>query len=418
MYNISRRRREIEVGQSLRKYYPADEFIANCVLPFTMQKTDVLIEALVSAIKDIGQHISKTDFFRNHRNLCIYLSTFRKVLYPYIIKAENGYICADDSDFRRIRELITDHIYQYILDITDNLSQDFIIALGAERYEKSEAKGLSLAILPSRKTIERCQDSLIFKEPNRLELSIENVHAIRKQLNLSAGGALAVSWNHSKSNYETIGVIGGNDATCFPWFEFCGSAEWMFCLPTAGKTGDGTKPVESACRVYVKQGVLVLPPVQLRSEVETYIRKKKLLRNDFEYNIIAQIVEATAKCEHGALLVFSSRYTSQKESLRLAHKNSRGMQTKTPIPFSDSSKLKKEFYQLTSIDGALLLDFDGNCYAYGVILDGIAKGKGNSGRGARYNSAVTYIKNKSSGKLRRKMFAVVCSEDGMVDVIC
>ena len=104
-----------------------------------MQKTDVLIEALVSAIKDIGQHISKTDFFRNHRNLCIYLSTFRKVLYPYIIKAENGYICVDDSDFRKIRELITDYIYQHILDITDNLSQDFIIALGAERYEKSEA---------------------------------------------------------------------------------------------------------------------------------------------------------------------------------------------------------------------------------------------------------------------------------------
>jgi len=415
----------------LKKYYPVDEFVFNCILPFTMQKTDVLLDALVNAIKNVGLHITETEFYINHPNLGIYLSTFRKVLASYIIASENGYIPADEHDFRIIRNKITDQITQHIMDITDDLSLDFISALGAERYEKGEAKGLSLSILPSRKTIDKCTDALVFKEPNRLELTLENVHSIRKQLNLSNGGALAVTWNYSKAQFETIGVISEGDAIRFPWFEFCGSAEWKFCLPPINinedstpqtpandETKDAPNQIDSACRVYVKQGVLVLPPIQLCSEVEAYIRKKNLLKSDFEYDTISHLVEATSKCEHGALLVFTSRYTARKESLRLAHRNSRGMQTKEPIPFSDRNKLKKEFYQLTSIDGALILDFDGNCYAYGVILDGVARGKGNSGRGARYNSAVTYIKNKSSSKLRRKMFAVVCSEDGMVDVIC
>lgn len=412
----------------MKKYYPVDKFVSKCILPFTLQKTDILLDALVNALKNVGVHITKTPFYSHHPDLCVYLSTFRKVLNPYLLAAENGYIQADEHDFRMVRNRITDQITQHIMDITDDLSLDFISALGAERYEKNEARGLSLSILPSIKTIDKCTDALVFKEPNRLELTLENVHAIRKQLNLSNGGALAVTWNYSKAQFETIGVILEGDAIRFPWFEFCGSAEWKFCLPPSEDTAlratakdsnnDVSSQIGSACRVYVKQGVLVLPPVQLYSEVEDYIRKKNLLKSGSEYETIARIVEATSKCEHGALLIFSSRYTARRESLRLAHRNSRGMQTKEPILFSDQNKLKKEFYQLTSIDGALILDFDGNCYAYGVILDGVAKGKGDSGRGARYNSAVTYIKNKSSCKLRRKMFAVVCSEDGMVDVIC
>lgn len=416
----------------MKKNYPIDVFISNCILPFTMQKTDILLDALISAIKDVGLRISDTAFYKNHPNLCIYLSTFRKVLIPYVNSATNGYVQADEYVFRKIRNLITDQITQHIMDITDDLNLDFISALGAEKYEKGEAKGFSLSILPSKKTIDSCKNALVFKEPNRLELTLENVHAIRKQLNLSCGGALAVCWNHSKSQFETIGVLAEPDAVRFPWFMFCGSAEWKFCLPpNESKTetrhqspsadedeNDEKSQKDAACRVYVKQGVLVLPPIQLCYEVEAYIRKKNLLKNDFQYKTIAHLVEESSKCEHGALLIFSSSYIARKESFRLAHRSSRGMLTKEPISFSDSKKLRKEFFQLTSIDGALMLDFDGNCYAYGVILDGIAKGKGNPGRGSRYNSAVTYIKNKASNKLRRKMFAVVCSEDGMVDVIC
>jgi hypothetical protein len=66
---------------------------------------------------------------------------------------------------------------------------------------------------------------------------------------------------------------------------------------------------------------------------------------------------------------------------------------------------------LTRIDGAVLLTPDGTCHAVGVILDGIATGVGDPGRGARYNSAVRYTAASSAPCL-----IVIVSEDGMIDV--
>ena len=66
---------------------------------------------------------------------------------------------------------------------------------------------------------------------------------------------------------------------------------------------------------------------------------------------------------------------------------------------------------LTRIDGAVLLTPDGTCHAVGVILDGIATGVGDPGRGARYNSAVRYTAASSAPCL-----IVIVSEDGLIDV--
>ena len=67
---------------------------------------------------------------------------------------------------------------------------------------------------------------------------------------------------------------------------------------------------------------------------------------------------------------------------------------------------------VTSIDGAVLLDPEGYCYSIGVILDGRASGRGDSARGARYNSALRYVESSEY-----PCIAVVVSEDGLVDVI-
>lgn len=54
-------------------------------------------------------------------------------------------------------------------------------------------------------------------------------------------------------------------------------------------------------------------------------------------------------------------------------------------------------FRITSIDGAVLLNFDGNAYAIGAILDGIAVENSNRGRGAKYNSGYT------SSRIRKRM---------------
>ena len=66
---------------------------------------------------------------------------------------------------------------------------------------------------------------------------------------------------------------------------------------------------------------------------------------------------------------------------------------------------------LTKIDGAVLLTPDGTCHAVGVILDGLATGVGDPGRGARYNSAVRYTAASTAPCL-----IVIVSDDGMIDV--
>jgi hypothetical protein len=68
--------------------------------------------------------------------------------------------------------------------------------------------------------------------------------------------------------------------------------------------------------------------------------------------------------------------------------------------------------QASSIDGAVLIEPSGVCYAIGVILDGQATEKGDSSRGARYNSAVRYTSSSPYPCL-----AIVVSEDGWIDLL-
>jgi hypothetical protein len=67
---------------------------------------------------------------------------------------------------------------------------------------------------------------------------------------------------------------------------------------------------------------------------------------------------------------------------------------------------------VTSIDGAVLVDPAGTCHAVGVILDGHASGKGDSSRGARFNSAVRYHETQSADCL-----VIIVSEDGMINLL-
>ena len=72
----------------------------------------------------------------------------------------------------------------------------------------------------------------------------------------------------------------------------------------------------------------------------------------------------------------------------------------------------KEVARLGGIDGAIMLGPDGRCYAFGVILDGLATATGDRARGARFNSSVRYQKTSNKGTI-----VIVISDDGTVDLI-
>ena len=79
----------------------------------------------------------------------------------------------------------------------------------------------------------------------------------------------------------------------------------------------------------------------------------------------------------------------------------------------DPVELTSELYrQVSSIDGAILVDPFGVCHAVGVILDGMTQPECTPSRGARFNSGVRYVYAGEASRL-----AIVVSDDETVDVI-
>jgi len=145
-----------------------------------------------------------------------------------------------------------------------------------------------------------------------------------------------------------------------------------------------------------------LPKLKINKEIFDDVLKRifpEISNQDLEN--LWNIVNTATMQKHGALLIISSEV--EKESIRLAKQSTK----------IEPAKLNESLIRnVTSIDGAILLDSDGICHSIGVILDGIATpNKGTSERGARYNSAVRYVENH-----KKKCVAVIISEDGMVDV--
>ena len=113
------------------------------------------------------------------------------------------------------------------------------------------------------------------------------------------------------------------------------------------------------------------------------------------------VVLEASRQKHGTLLVITTEALAEADRLKLQ------CTLVEPVPLTPLiTRL------VTSIDGAVLLDPEGYCYSIGVILDGRASGRGNSARGARYNSALRYVESSDY-----PCIAVVVSEDGLVDVI-
>lgn len=140
---------------------------------------------------------------------------------------------------------------------------------------------------------------------------------------------------------------------------------------------------------------------------------------------IIKILNYMKKQKHGTMLVVSM---DAKAEVKRLCECGRGIEIKK-INFydmicTDEANTQDIIQRITSIDGAVVCDLAGNCYGLGVIVDGraynpntnTAYGRNkNIGRGARYNSSVTYVEDCKERGI--KCLCVVISEDGTVDVV-
>lgn len=123
--------------------------------------------------------------------------------------------------------------------------------------------------------------------------------------------------------------------------------------------------------------------------------------SDMDFNYLLSV--NLTQIKKGAMLIISDE--AEKEAVRLS-KQCMAIKPKK-LTFEILSNMAK-------IDGGILINRQGICYANGVLLDGIVGHRGDAARGSRFNSALTYHENN---EFTKATMIVVVSEDGMVDII-
>lgn len=225
---------------------------------------------------------------------------------------------------------------------------------------------------------------------SNVKFNTSNLREIRKLLEISKG---KVCLDVLKIRKEIIGygIVDESDSTSSTYYyiRFHGKNSW---------------------ELYKGQTVL-LRFEKGQFKVPLDIRKEDILqklKDKFHDNFnkdIANIIIAAINQKHGTMVVVSSNAKNETSSI-LEKGKGKGLHK------VDLTKLDPEMItQLCAIDGALMIDPYGNCEGIGLILPNSGSKKGDSSRGARFNSAKAYSdKHKDD-------FICVISEDGMVDFL-
>lgn len=105
--------------------------------------------------------------------------------------------------------------------------------------------------------------------------------------------------------------------------------------------------------------------------------------------------------KHGNMIVVASDALSESQRL-----------TQQGTIITPTLMTKELLSHVSNIDGTIILDPHGTCYAIGVILDGAAIEDCTPSRGSRYNSGLRYVNASDNSRL-----AIVISDDNTVDII-
>ena len=121
---------------------------------------------------------------------------------------------------------------------------------------------------------------------------------------------------------------------------------------------------------------------------------------------LTSIISEAKKQPHGTTIIITDKAEDECDRLR---SHNRAIQIYPVIAERETMR------SITAIDGAVIIDPYGKCYALGAILDGESGKHGDMARGARYNSAITYV-DYWQKKRGDKIIAIIVSADESLDV--
>ena len=385
-------------------------FIENYLDYFTFQN----IVSVKTGIIDYLINGEKSKFIKKHKETKFILDSISDGLTFFYKNNDSFFVSSlQDNSYSKIEKMVYDGIIQLIYanlrNYTLDLDEDIIIGLSGSVHESKETKDLKLAIIPSREYLKEQENEICFSDDSKLELTPININAIRKQLNLSGQGALAIAFNE-KMKYETVGVVSDKVLSKLMYFQFNKKMEWDFFVP------DGNK---NKCILSYRSGKIMLPNFKISNEIKNEV--KEHINNGLKehINYISAIVSRlyNNKEINGAILIFADEKIIEKEQTRLFNKK-RGITLSKDLSIADkNTDINANLIRITSIDGAAFINTNTKkCVACGVILDGDVSDIGSSNRGSRYNSTKNYIARFKKEYDKKVFVGVVKSEDGMLNI--
>jgi hypothetical protein len=250
------------------------------------------------------------------------------------------------------------------------------------KYEGSECAG---QILIAKKSHLDINVSILFEKP----ISLTEYRAIRKLLEIST---------------EKLALL--SDSACVYGFgniknSYNENSEDIFTVAFK-RQNSWTFSHDKNVMMQIIKGI----PNLAKDKVKEYDLKGDIREifkdiSDEKINKLCSVIQEIIKEKKGTMLVVTDGALQEAQRLE-----------KQGIRIEPLELNSHTINNITKIDGAVLVDTSSNCYAIGVILDGLASAKGTSSRGARYNSAIRYVESTNY-----QCFAVVVSEDGIIDII-
>ena len=330
---------------------------------------------------------------------------------------------------KEIRKNIGLRLKEQLEALIYGIDLDVITAISGEKYESASGKDLSLTLIPRPLTENDIESNstVILSKKMQIKLNFENIHALRKQLNLVKGTSVETCGQCGRSRLPEgfsmavcflpdgedgnglymVGLVPRDFQSVYPSIYYTGHMEWMFCMPAA----ESMHP-RKTCRLRYYQGRLFLPMLDTVNERNAVIKAALDGIEDTRWEKILDFLQTcSTNIKKGGVIILADEACIRRECKHLCGLK-RGFELKKKINHSGHEQFVE---QASSVDGAIFVDTKLNYHAYGVILDGRAKEHGDISRGARYNSTRNYIEILRKKYPNAHVLGMVVSEDGMID---
>lgn len=279
-----------------------------------------------------------------------------------------------------------------------------ITALSCQFYETKSCSGV---LVLSHKGIRSIPFSVAFTE--NIVLDYENLRHCRKVLEASSK-TQCVCMCKNGEQWVLKGYVDFDLCKRQPRIKISGNSSWDITVPLVYEDH-----INESIIVRYQNGLFGFPTEQKLNvdEFEKHMQKC-FVKTAPLLTEIAKVAESIV--ENGTTLIF----TNDANEISRLQKYRRGTNIKKISLVDNSGKCKSELIKnLCAIDGALVIDENGCCVCYGVILDGEAVEKGDPSTGSRHNSVKNYIKWKKNNPKRNPKHsytAVVISDDKYTEV--